>query len=251
MKKFIVVLVALVLAAPAMAAVNITCTADPLGVVTVSFNATTEPNLVRAFALEITVDSGAVITSVTSLQGPCPAGYWVHPGSVEPLAVPPVWGTCVAEGLGTATVIIEMGSLYHKGVELPPPNLDDLLTFTVDKDCTVTIAENAIRGGVVMENPAEAPVVNLSGCIVTIAPPVCVGDVDGNSFINKADIIALVNYLVNNATAPFWSVPSTSPAYSAAADIDSNNFVNKADIIALVNYLVNNASAPFWTVPCP
>jgi hypothetical protein len=102
-----------------------------------------------------------------------------------------------------------------------------------------------------MENSDEVVIPTYVPCDVMIEPPVCVGDVDGNGFVNRADIIELVSCLVDNASAPFWTVPSTNPAYIVAADIDGNGFVNRADIIELVSYLVDNASPPFWSVPCP
>jgi len=110
------------------------------------------------------------------------------------------------------------------------------------------MVENGIRGGVVMEDPTEDPALTL---VVDGTPPPCVGDADGSGFVNKSDVANLVTLLVNNASAPLWKIPSTSPAYSLEADVDGSGFINKSDIAALVTYLVNNASAPLWKVPCP
>ena len=77
----------------------------------------------------------------------------------------------------------------------------------------------------------------------------CIGDVDKNGKVNKADITALAAYLVDNASAPFWTVPC--PPCDMAADVDCNGKVNKADITALAACLVDHASAPFWTISCP
>jgi hypothetical protein len=58
-----------------------------------------------------------------------------------------------------------------------------------------------------MENPDEVVTPTYIPGTVSIAPAVCVGDVDGNGFVNRADIIALISYLVDNASPPIWSVP--------------------------------------------
>jgi hypothetical protein len=139
-----------------------------------------------------------------------------------------------------------------------PPLEGVLCTITVTENCTVNIAGNATRCGmdgealgIVMENPDEVVTPTYIPCDMTLAPAVCVGDVDGNGAVNKADIMKLIIFLVDNASPPFWTVPDTNPAYSAAADVDGNGAVNKADIMKLIIYLVDNASPPFWTVPCP
>jgi hypothetical protein len=136
-----------------------------------------EPNKVRAFALDITVDNPAKINTI-DYNDP---NYWVYPGSIEivngevndvgsPVASPTFPGTL--GGLDTNGITIEMGSLYYPtGDNSPnaPPNSGKLLKFRVSKDCTVTVAENAIRGGVVLTNPSLDPTVTLTGCTVVCA----------------------------------------------------------------------------------
>jgi len=79
---------------------------------------------------------------------------------------------------------------------------------------------------------------------------VCAGDVDGNGFVNKADLNAMVAWLIENAGPPFWTVPSSDPNYEPAADVDCNGYVNKADITALVACLIEHTSPPFRTIRC-
>ena len=154
---------------------NITCTlgtgAD-CNQVTVSYAVVGEPNKVSGFGLDITVDRGAKIVSVSNLN----AHYNIYPGSIvitggqvtdygTPVADPNFPGTL--GGLGTGGITIEMGALYYPaGDNSPnaPPLTGDLLKFRVDKSCTVTVAENAIRGGVVLTNPNMDPTVTLTGC---------------------------------------------------------------------------------------
>ena len=57
--------------------------------------------------------------------------------------------------------------------------------------------------------------------------PYIVGDVDGNSLVNIADVTALIDILLNGGTAP------------AAADVDGNGVVNIADVTALIDLLLN------------
>ncbi len=80
MKKLcLVVAVLMVVAAPALATVNITCTQAPgTRMVTVNYAVMSEPNKVRAFALDITVNNAAKIIEVNDLN----PNYWVYPGSI-------------------------------------------------------------------------------------------------------------------------------------------------------------------------
>lgn len=174
-KRIILGVVVLMLAVPAWAEVLITCTSDG-NEVTVSWDASTEPNLVRAFALDITVDNG-VITKVTDVH----PEYYIYPGSIDINDVTgdvDDWGTPVCDpclypgtlpGLGSNGITVEMGSLYdpcdpcHPS---PPPASGVLLKFWITQDCNVTITENTTRGGVVLEDPTIDPDVNAPGCFV-------------------------------------------------------------------------------------
>jgi hypothetical protein len=183
----------LMVATPSWAVVTITCTpgtgAD-CNLVTVSWAVSSEPNKVRAFALDITVDSGAKIVSVSDPN----AKYNIYPGSIviNTTTNPPTvtdYGTPVANpydpctlpgqtqpGLNSSGITIEMGSLYYPTGDNSPnaPLLSGkLLKFRVSKDCTVTVAENAIRGGVVLTNPNLDPAVTLTGCTVSCAVSDC------------------------------------------------------------------------------
>jgi hypothetical protein len=188
MKKLCLVVAALlVVAAPALADVTLTCTQAP-GTMKVTVNyAVTDPNKVRAFALDITVDNGAKIIEVNDLN----ANYWVYPGSIviingevndvgTPVANP--YDPCTLPGqtqlgLNSSGVTIEMGSLYsppRDGDQNAPPWNGTLLTFKVDKDCCVTFAENTVRGGVVLTTVAHptviAPGIGATPCF-PVQPP--------------------------------------------------------------------------------
>ena len=190
MRKILLVLVVLMLAAPALAQVLVTCTNSACNEITVSYNADTEPNRVRAFALNITVDSGQKIASVNdtsyhigeSASGA--KGYGIFPGSidindttgqVDSNGTPDANGNDydgTLPGVDTNGVTFEMGSLYVAAANAPDTN-GVLFKFMVSGDCTVAIAENTIRGGVVMEDPNEQVDVNLVGCSATQATCEC------------------------------------------------------------------------------
>jgi hypothetical protein len=191
MKKLTFVLVALVLAAPALGDVVISCSQVSECVVEVSYNATTEAELVRAFALDITVSAGT-ITAVDCVN----TDYGIYPGSIEIDENGNVtdYGSCACDssypgtlgGIGTSGVTIEMGSLYEVGVDPAPAKLGALVRITVDTSCNVSIAENAIRGGIVMEDPDQAVTVQLSGCAATCGDG-CLGDLSDTGGFGAPD----------------------------------------------------------------
>jgi len=164
MRKISLILVVLLMAAPAWADVAITCSNEG-NEVTVSYAVTGEPNKVRAFALDIVVDSGATITGVNDDVNPY---YTIYPGSIEiaggevtndgnAVADPCDYPSDTQPGVGSSGITVEMGALYSPtGDSSPnsPPNSGDLLVFYVDNECNVTITQNGTRGGVVLTNPS-------------------------------------------------------------------------------------------------
>jgi hypothetical protein len=167
MKKTIFMLTALLLIAPAMAAVDINCVHTGSGVVEIRYDAAEDGNLPRGIGIEISVDSGAQITAVTDLS----TDFWVHPGDINI-----VDGNVVDEGspvvgtLPASSIILEMGSLHYPAeVTSPnaPPSSGVLVEITVDADCNVTISGEADRGEVV-NYEAEAAVAIYTGCQVTL-----------------------------------------------------------------------------------
>lgn len=142
--------------------------ADGSGVVTVYYVDSTADQ-VRAVALDITTDNDANITAVDNVN----AAYNIYPGSIDINELTgevnhPGSAVCDAvkypngtlPGLYSYGTSVEMGSLYVGDGNAPEDN-GVLLTFTVDKSCTGTIAGNVIRGSVVLENPNADPCDNL------------------------------------------------------------------------------------------
>jgi hypothetical protein len=196
MKKFILPLAVLLIATPAWATVTITAVDEGSGVAAINYAVSGEPNKVRAFALDITVDAGTIdaISDYAKGEGPVfgifPASFRDYitvlaTGEVEtwdvndytPLADPNDPGyNGAGSGLGTAGITIEMGALYYPtGDNSPnaPPNSGTLCKVTVSESCNLCIAENVTRGGVVLTDPSVTPTVT-GGCFaIKVGPAEC------------------------------------------------------------------------------
>jgi hypothetical protein len=191
MRKMILALAVVLLAAPAWAAVTITLT----GVgneVTIGYDATTELQRVRAFALDVTATGGTIVGVAGYKVGDDNHGYGIFPGNFSLyITVNPTTGlvdswndpnyTPVAPaddpgalgGLGTDGITIEMGSLYDANW---PAQSGVLCKVTVSAGTTkLCVNGNAIRGNIVMEDAAEVPVVE--ACI-PIGTPDCFPSTD-------------------------------------------------------------------------
>ena len=179
MRKVSLILAVLLFTAPVWAVVTITCqqvgTTDE---VLVSYVVSGEPNIVRAFALDITVDAGSIIDVDANVATYDP-NYNIYPGSiviVDGEVNDP--GNAVADpcdhpdtqpGLNSSGITVEMGALYDPPDDpCGPPLNGDLLTFRVTATCTVSIAENDSRGGVVLTDPNADPCVVAPGCPVVL-----------------------------------------------------------------------------------
>ena len=169
MKKVIFPLLVAVLTAPAWAGVAISVTDLGGQKAAIDYSGTER---VRAFALDITVDAGTIEALSGFVVGDDNSGYGIFPANfsryinVDPLtgAVSdwtPQGYTPVADandpgalgGIGTSGITIEMGSLYDTKA---PPLQGRLCVITVSEACKVTVAANATRGNVVLENASQA-----------------------------------------------------------------------------------------------
>jgi len=130
---------------------------------------------VSGFGLKITADSGATFTAITDYNigesNSVKKGYGIFPGGIvidsngvvtdynTPIAPP--WDPCAAgTGLGTNTIIAELGALYQEGNQ--PGLSGTLLSVKVDADCNVCVTGEPVRGNVV--------VYEANGAIVSVAP---------------------------------------------------------------------------------
>lgn len=186
MKKIIFPLVVAVLALPAWATISITVTDLGNGKAAIDYSGT---ELARAFALDITVDAGAIDAISDFAVGDDNNGYGIFPANFSRyITVDPVTGdvtdwamagyTPVADpndpgalgGLGTDGITIEMASLYDTKA---PPAQGRLCVLTVSEPCKMTVATNATRGNVVLENASQATVdlTGATGIQLGSAPP--------------------------------------------------------------------------------
>lgn len=190
MKATLIVLVALLIATPALAVtdVSVTCHTDgeDPGVARIEY-AYSGDGAVRAFGLKVSVDGGATIDAISDYKTGESSqygtrGYGIFPGSIN-LDDPenPQWNDPIAPdtdrgaegtGTGTDTVILEMGSLYAGGEPNAPDASGILCRLTVSGDCTMTIEEEqSVRGGIVLEDPPGAEpdgTVTLGTCPIVV-----------------------------------------------------------------------------------
>jgi hypothetical protein len=168
MKKMLIVLLAIAIATPAMAAVTVSGTDQGSLVGKVSYNWDGAGKRPRAFALTVSVSAGTITTCTPTKTGESTAaskGFGIFPGTIaiDSTGAVTSYGTPVeantrpgagGTGLGTSSIVIAMGSLYTAGdANKAPANSGDLFTFAVTSACTVTVTpEVTYRAGVVGED---------------------------------------------------------------------------------------------------
>jgi hypothetical protein len=143
----------MLMASPAPAVVHLNCADLGNGVVELSYDANEEAVPVRVFALDIEVNNGVILTA--RFVNP---HYWVVPGEIEighdECGSLPTCYLSTPAGLNSSHLLVEVGALYV-GEANAPPLSGPLLEFTVSALCDVSISENALRGGVVLEDLSQ------------------------------------------------------------------------------------------------
>jgi len=187
MRKMILALAVVLLAAPAWAVVTITLTDLGDNKVAIGYDARSEsPKLVRAFALDVNVADGTIDDINGYAIGDDNGGYGIFPGNfsryITVLAngtvdnwsdpnytpVAPADDPGALGGLGTDGITIEMGSLYDTN---DPDPCGVLCIVTVSEGTTkLCVNGNAIRGNIVMEDAAEKVPVQACIPLVVIEP---------------------------------------------------------------------------------
>ena len=208
MKKYMLMLAIALIASPAMAQVDIIAVdADGAGaglVANISYNVAGEPNNVAAFALDIVVDAGTIVSIGdfhTGVSTAGDAGYGIFPasfdryitvngngdvddwagagGAYSPAAE--LGDKGAQDGIGTAGVTVELGALYKGEPNAPLPS-DLLLTVTCSEKCNLSVTLNEIRGNVVLEGAGAPSSVDLSQ-----ATAVLIDDGGGGECFTPAD----------------------------------------------------------------
>jgi hypothetical protein len=175
MMKAVASLLFLLVACSAPAVVNVFIQ-DSNSVAWVKYQCTAG-EIVRAFALDVTVDKGRILAISDFLRGPSTAGntgYGIFPASFRdhltvgpgnsvnwnvaeytPLAVPGDHPGGTQAGLGSSGVTLEFGGLWEPATPAAiPGTAGTLCSLTISEQATVSVSANAARGGVVSTNPA-------------------------------------------------------------------------------------------------
>jgi hypothetical protein len=251
MKKVLFILMVLVFAVPALATVTIDAVQDDTDCnkVWIHYTASGEPNLIRAFALNLSVDSGAKIVAISNYKtdGESTAGspgYGIYMGSIQidsggnvtdynnPVA--PSSAPDNPPQLDSNAIIIEMGSLYE-GAPNAPGNDANLCAIWVDTECNVSIASDTTRGGVVLEDSNNPSSLVLNGTNVTCGCQ-CLGELDGSGKVNYDDVIELVTQLSIHGGRRY-EIPSSDSNYDECGDLDGSGKMTYDDVIDLVTML--------------
>ena len=194
MKKLILVLAVLALAAPALAG-DPTLKASQVGdtnevVITYDVNETPDGNLFRAFALLVSVDGDATVGTPYGFD----PNYYINPGSIVITGGSVTnYGTPIA-AQDSNSFTLEMGSLYAsndpcEGHRTAPPKTGVVCKFRITNEtsCWVTIAADGTRGGCVMEDTEGTFNVETIGGEVNLQPACwgwahqCQGDMDNDA----------------------------------------------------------------------
>jgi len=260
MKKNVLVLMALLIAAPAMAAVTITAATDgeDPGVFRIDYLATGDDasgaySLISGMAINITISAGTmdIVPGSYKSNGESTSaspGYGIYPGSIVFDVNKQVtsYGDTVAPGgdpgalgdLPGSACTIEAGALYDDDAI---PSAQPLVAGTLCKfqvtgipECPAVIdvtldLEDVHRKGIVMEDGGPPSSVVLVPCSFCTAPsgPACWGyltqchaDSTGDGNVNTADF---------SDFRDSWGKTYPDVAYNPCADYNRDGTVNTAD----------------------
>lgn len=249
MRKIVLALAVVICVTPAWAGIEIDVSQPDTGqsIVVIDYNCT-DPNLVRAFGLAISVDGDCNIGDV-NWSNP---EFYIHPTNIviEGGQITQE-GSPLAPGGGDNQVYLEMGSLYAAEDPChptPPAAAGTLIRIVIEgsSDCNCTVEENAARGGVVMEDtdqtfdpgyvvglPVTIPVVmgyvypDCWGYSGTTYLGQCHGDCnDADLFVGITDFFGFADHYDTKKFDPGYNPYKT---YEPCADNDRDGDVDITD----------------------
>ena len=158
------------------------------GLATINYQCTAG-EVVRSFALDVTVDSGQILGITNYFRGLSTAaarGYGVFPASFRdnvtvlsgtnadwtppaysPLAVPADNPGGTLPGLGSTGVTLEFGAIWDPTIAAAaPPSTGTLCALILSQTARVTVGPNAARGGIVPSPPDLSITPVFSGALV-------------------------------------------------------------------------------------
>ena len=162
------------------------------------------------------------------------------------------------DGIDSNGMTIELGSLYV-GPNSPATSGDLCVVTVTDREACMTITENTIRGGVVMEESAQTPSLTLPAdvcpcCMGDVSDPLNTGTPDG--LVTLTDAIDLVQYLKDEgARMKILDTDAEYDAYkcgnisSAGSTYVPDNMINLTDAIDIVQMLKDHGSR--MKITCP
>ncbi len=224
-----------------VAAVSIGVRQDTRGEVTITYEGpllgVADSDIPRAFALDVSLDSGGVITGIVSdhkigVSTSGDPGYGIFPGSIgivggvvdnngTPEGSVVDYPGVTEPGIGSSSITIEMGSLYVDDGNRPLTD-GDLITLEIANDCNISVVPNLIRGGVVMESASQEVSLDLAGATVVAVDGDCgcygdIGYLDTGTWedtlgqdgvVNFSDLNLFLGIFVTDyALAPITPVP--------------------------------------------
>ena len=257
MKKLVLILAVLVIAAPAMAA---SLSIADLGSGWVAINYNKDAGVMpRAFALNVSVTDGVIdgyVCSVTDGDDSIEP-FNVYMGNISidngnivergsPVA--PATAPDAPKPLGDAsgTLVLEMGSLYVPGTSDPcePATSGTLIKLHCSVDeFTINVTSNALRGKVVLE---DTTVEDLSA---SLEVGMCMGDSDASGDVTTTDMNALLFHLFMNGDPgdAYRSPVGPYPMF----DFDASNDLTTGDMNVLLFHLfMNGDPGDGYRSPC-
>ncbi len=160
-------------------------------------NATKPDANVSGFGLKVyttnpdTVKFTAIADYIVGESNSTTKGYGIFPGGIiindgngtvtdwnTPIA--PSWDPCCGvgtTGLGTNTIIAELGALYEEGNA--PPLSGTLFSVKVDGDCNVCVTGEPLRGNVILTDSNYA--------ILSPVPPICAHITSESDYLDFGD----------------------------------------------------------------
>jgi len=263
MKKALLVLVALAIATPAMAA-KVVAVDNGNSTVTIKYvKEAGDTKLARAFGLNVTLNNGATFKTATAAKrGESTAanpGYGIFPGTINivdgAVATDDDWGSPVGvqadlpsdtlAGIGSNGVTLELGSLYSGAANAPLTAAGEIALCTLEIEANaatstdVVITANNGRGKVVAEDATELTV-TFEGVTVSFSQP-CMGDVDNDGWVTTDDLSLVVTAL---AATPEWYFETTA---GDVRDLDGDGWITTDDLSRMVTAL---AGTPEWYYEC-
>ena len=256
MRKVVLLLVAVLLAAPAMAVVEISATDNGDSTVTIGYNCT-EGELPRGIALAIARTDGDAVAE-SAVVDPVYNTFidWAYSnlegydvGMGHPFADPTAAGVAT---LPAADFSLCMGVLDQGGNQAAGPgSLANLVTITFSGTSgTFSLDVDNLRGGVVgsqLEVSILTPRFTVGGVACT-----CNGDANDSNNISVGDLSTIVSFLSPDyagTTPPYTCDPT--PAGYECYDANQDNKISVGDLSYIVSFLspAYAGTTPPYTTP--